>query len=75
MAALPIWDGSAEPPASALYSDPLQTQLLKKPGIEVPLIPWPAPPKRLVRISAQLYNRAPQYELLATALREHLGSS
>ncbi len=75
MAALPIWDGSPEPPASSLYADPLQTLLLKKPGIEVPLVPWPAPPKRLVRISAQLYNRAAQYELLATALREHLGSS
>jgi len=72
MAALPIWDGSPEPPSSSLYADPLQTELLKKPGIEIPLVPWPAPPKRLVRISAQLYNHDAQYELLANALRERL---
>jgi hypothetical protein len=33
------------------------------------VIPWPAPPKRLIRISCQLYNSLPQYETLAEVLR------
>ena len=33
---------------------------------------WPAPPRRLIRISAQLYNRLPQYSRLAEALTREL---
>jgi isopenicillin-N epimerase len=36
----------------------------------VPVIPWPAPSKRLLRISAQLYNSLPQYELLAKGAKQ-----
>jgi len=69
LASLPIPDAtSAEPMKSPLYLDPLQDKLLSEHAIEVPIIPWPAPPKRLVRISAQLYNSLPQYEQLARAL-------
>jgi hypothetical protein len=35
---------------------------------------WPAPPKRLLRISVQLYNSPEQYIRLADALRKELGS-
>ena len=45
---------------------------LEKHGIEVLIIPWPTPRKRLLRISAQLYNSLPQYERLAHALVELL---
>jgi isopenicillin-N epimerase len=45
----------------------LQRRLWER-KIEVPIVPWPAPPRRLVRISAQLYNHADQYRELATAL-------
>jgi isopenicillin-N epimerase len=67
LASLPIADGSPEPPASALYCDPLQDALRERAGIEVPIIPWPTPPRRLLRISAQLYNVAADYEWLADA--------
>jgi isopenicillin-N epimerase len=72
MAALPLPDGTRSRSPSALGVDPLQEDLLARFGIEVPVFPWPAPPKRLLRISAQLYNDLPQYERLATALRQLL---
>jgi isopenicillin-N epimerase len=67
MAALPLPDGSLDT-APSLYGDPLQDALLDTFKIEVPIVPWPAPPKRLVRISAQLYNEEAEYERLADAL-------
>jgi isopenicillin-N epimerase len=70
LAALPLPDGSPDPPESPLYADPLQDVLLRDYRIEVPVIPWPAPPRRLLRLSAQLYNGIEQYERLAAALRE-----
>jgi isopenicillin-N epimerase len=70
LAAVPLPDGAAAPRRSPLYADPLQDVLLERYGIEVPIVPWPAPPKRLVRVSCQLYNAREDYERLATALRE-----
>lgn len=67
MAAVPLPDGT-ETVASSLYGDPLQDRLLFDFGIEVPIVPWPAPPQRLLRISAQVYNRFEDYERLAGAL-------
>ncbi|MEO6488117.1 MAG: aminotransferase class V-fold PLP-dependent enzyme, partial [Thermoanaerobaculia bacterium] len=64
MAALPLPDGTSAS-APSLYGDPLQDLLLERFNIEVPIVPWPAPPKRLIRISAQLYNSADEYERLA----------
>ena len=64
---------SSAPPKSPLYLDPLQEVLRGEYRIEVPVIPWPKPPHRLVRISAQLYNSLPQYEMLAKALPKALG--
>ncbi|HEY3243486.1 MAG TPA: aminotransferase class V-fold PLP-dependent enzyme, partial [Phycisphaerae bacterium] len=55
LASVPLPDGSPEPPRSPLYLDPLQDALLERYSVEVPIIPWPAPPKRLIRISAQMY--------------------
>jgi isopenicillin-N epimerase len=72
LAALPLPDGAAEPSRSALYLDPLQDVLLERHGIEVPVIPWPAPPERLLRISAQLYNSKDDFRRLAEALRSTL---
>jgi isopenicillin-N epimerase len=69
MAAFPLPDGTATE-APSLYGDPLQDVLLEQYRIEVPVVPWPHPPKRLLRVSAQLYNRVEEYERLASALIE-----
>jgi isopenicillin-N epimerase len=70
LASVPVPDtvGEVPPSVGPPASDPLQERLLTEYGIEVPVIPWPAPPKRLLRISAQLYNSLPQYTYLAGAL-------
>jgi isopenicillin-N epimerase len=52
--------------------DPLQARLFDRWGIEVPIVSWPAAPRRLVRVSAQLYNTRAQYVGLARALGEEL---
>lgn len=70
LAAVPLPEGSSDPPRSPLYLDPLQDALLERYGIEVPVIPWPAPPARVLRISAQIYNEPAEYRALARALRD-----
>lgn len=70
MAAIPLPD--ADEPSLAYGRDPLQDRLFFEHKIEVPLQLWPAWPKRLVRISAQVYNTIDQYERLAEALLEEL---
>lgn len=52
--------------------DPLQGRLFERWRIEVPIMRWPAPPRRLIRVSAQLYNRLPEYTRLAEALEREL---
>jgi isopenicillin-N epimerase len=54
--------------------DPLQGRLFDGWGIEVPIMRWPGAPKRLLRISAQLYNSPEQYSHLAQALRDELAT-
>jgi isopenicillin-N epimerase len=65
LATLPLPDGS--------YIE-LQDALLEKFKIEVPIVPYPAVPKRLVRISAQIYNTAEQYDFLGVALQTLLSA-
>lgn len=69
MAAFPIPDGNPTDVAS-VFGDPLQDVLFERFKIEVPVVPWPHPPKRLLRVSAQLYNTPEEYVRLADALRE-----
>jgi isopenicillin-N epimerase len=56
-------------PTSPLYADPLQDKLWGEHRVEVPIIPWPAPPKRLMRISSQLYNAPEDYFKLTESLK------
>ncbi len=66
---------SPDAAADATYPlDPLHDALLQDHAIEVPVYPWPhtptdsGPRRRLLRVSAQLYNSVADYELLAAAL-------
>jgi isopenicillin-N epimerase len=61
--------------AWALETDPLQDALLERHRVEVPISTWPSSPRRVLRISAQLYNRESEYRHLASALAVELGLS
>ncbi len=54
--------------------DQIQRRLFEDWGIEVPVMSWPAPPRRLIRVSAQLYNRLEQYATLADAVGKELAA-
>ena len=72
-ALLPDSGGGRPAPRDRASWHPLSQALLEKHGIEVPVIVFPAPPRQLVRISAQVYNSLDEYQALAAALREELG--
>ena len=68
LVSLPLPDGAAAADVAWRRPDPIQAALFERHAIEVPVMSWPAPPKRLVRVSAQLYNEVAHYECLAEAL-------
>ena len=73
LAAVPLPDAMKEQlPQLPFNESPLQDTLRMKYKIEVPIIFWPGPPRRVLRVSAQLYNSLPQYERLAEALQNEL---
>src|SRR5262249_2707414 len=73
LAALPLPDARAvTPPGTSPDGEPLQLALVERHHIQVPVSPWPAPPRRLVRVSAHLYNRIDEYRRLGAALVEEL---
>ena len=73
LAAIPLPDAAPDTLARLPLNEyPLQDDLRELYNIEVPIISWPAPPKRVLRISAQLYNSLPQYERLGKAIVETL---
>lgn len=47
----------------------LQDRLFKEFHIEVPVMDWPDPSQKVLRISAQIYNSLHQYEVLIEALK------
>jgi isopenicillin-N epimerase len=71
LAAVPLPDGPRPPPPAR---DPLEVALFERFAIEVPVIAWPASPRRLLRVSCQIYNTRGQYERLAAALGHLLAS-
>ncbi len=74
MAAVPLPDARLTGPVDAFSRSPLQAALYREHRIEVPVIPWPAAPRRLLRISAQLYNSLEQLQYLARALAAELAA-
>ena len=72
LATVPLPDAASGVGYGPLANDPLADRLLQRHAIEVPVFPWPAPPRRWLRISAQLYNTSADYERLASALTEEL---
>ena len=72
LAAVPLPESGWTPPSSAFDVDALQTRLMDEHRIEVPISPRSTSPRRLLRVSAQAYNRSEQYRLLAEALTESL---
>jgi len=76
LAAVPLTDAPPTAwPRLPVNEYPLQDNLRVQWGIEVPIMPWPAAPKRCLRISAQLYNSLPQYHFLAAKLGAMLAAS
>jgi isopenicillin-N epimerase len=72
LASIPIPDGDGGSVNDLFPFDRLQERLFEEFRIEVPVISWPCVPRRLVRISAQLYNEKWHYAALADALIELL---
>ena len=64
MASVPL-PPTEDAPASG--PDPLYLELARR-GFEAVVTYWPSKPKRLLRVSAQLYNTVDEYERLAQAL-------
>ena len=63
--------------SSPLDADPLQTVLFDRFGIELPIVGWPVPAvestepiRRVLRVSAALYNDRADIERLVAALGE-----
>jgi isopenicillin-N epimerase len=69
MAAVPLPDADYPPCPSPIGTDAFQMKLVERHGIEVPVMGWPAWPRRLIRVSAQAYNTVEHYRKLAAALR------
>ncbi|HNW58656.1 MAG TPA: aminotransferase class V-fold PLP-dependent enzyme [bacterium] len=69
MVALPVSNAESLPdPLPPYFVDPLQEELFQKWQIDAPVVYFPRPPQRLLRVSAQIYNTLAQYARLAEVL-------
>jgi len=64
-----ILPGDPPPPPPTVFDvDPLQRALFERHSIEVPVWTFGAPPRRILRVSAQAYNDLDDYRALGDAL-------
>ena len=70
MAAVPLPPGVGADPGMV---DPFTHLLRDLHHFEVPVFAFPRWPERVIRVSAQVYNRVEQYQRLAAVLREVMG--
>jgi len=70
LCSFPLPDGNNPGPFPFDYIDPVQDLLFVDYKIEIPVMFFPSPPKRLIRTSVQIYNSIEQYQKLAEALKE-----
>ena len=68
---LPAADPNAPDPG---HLDTIGDRILDDSNVQTMLPVWPEWPQRLVRLSAQAYNREADYQVLAEALRTHLAA-
>ena len=74
LAAIPLPDGRTPAEFGGVYRTRLQTSLVERHHVQVPIVVWPQAPRRFVRISAQIYNREAEYDRLADALVAELAA-
>jgi len=74
LATVPLPPGQASN-LRPLAIDPIMGTLFDRHRIEVLASVWPAPPGRILRVSAQIYNEETQYVRLAGALKEILSAA
>ena len=72
MAAVRLPDADYDELEPPLFLDPLGEKLLSEARFEVRVVAWPRLPKRLIRVSCQLYNTLEQYEELCAILPDAL---
>jgi isopenicillin-N epimerase len=72
IASIPLPAAHPAAPAARLGHEQLADWTRER-GVESWFFPWPGPGGKVVRVSAQLYNDASQYERLALLLGEALG--
>ena len=68
MASIPLPDSQSTKALGPFDLDPLKVALWNEHKIEIPVMPWPNHPHRLLRLSAQIYNTIDDYRRLADAL-------
>jgi isopenicillin-N epimerase len=69
LASVPLPDSRPGAGVPLLQSESLHQELFDRHRIEVPVMPWPGPPKRLLRIAAQAYVAREEIAALAEVLR------
>ncbi len=73
LAAVALPDAPQPPEhANSPFSEPLYSEL-RAARFEAFALHWPTRPKRVLRVTAQVYNELSQYERLAAFLRDQLG--